>query len=134
MQMLEKHYDPYDALGLFVELNYSPDDKIHLYMNIVTVHRWKVRVGLPPGRKEMWQDGLLSALLKAESGMRFPIRFEQDNLLEFLSLEELKQIEEKIPGVTFYVYGVEQTNTVDNSLLRKVKRAVVSDALLSGRL
>lgn len=108
--------------------------KNHLYMDVVTVYRWKVRVGLPPGRKDLWLEGLLTALLKAESGMRFPVRFEQNNLLEFLSLEELKQIEAKIPGVTFYVYGVEQTYAVDNSLLRKAKRAVVCGALLSGGL
>ena len=132
MRIIEKHCIPYDPLGLYVTLEYAPDDKIHLEAKIVSPYRWEVRVGLPPGNREKRKSGLLKALLCAESGMCFPVRFEQDNLLDFLSVEDLKEIEKKLEGITFYLYGVKDPVRVDDFLIRKIKRVTRAKAAWDG--
>ena len=122
MQFREKHFDMEDTVGLFVTLEYSSGDSGHLRTQIASPYRWEVYVGLPPGKQQSWREILLRALLQAESGMKFPIRFEHDNLMQFFTILDIKLIEKQIRGVSFWVYGVEKTYSFSDAFIRNAKR------------
>lgn len=101
-----KSCDPMDAIGIFVEFETSDDAQFHYKLQIISVYRVKLRISLPIGKEKAWPSGIAQIIRKVETGASWPLRFEYNNVVRYISLEDLATIEKALAGPSAYVYEV----------------------------
>ena len=123
MRKSEKACDVSQNVGIYVELALSGNEQFRYKLSVISPYRVKLLISLPPGSKENWASGIRQIIKKVETGAQWPLRFEYENVIQFISLEDLEyKIEKGLPGVTAYVYGVPvaaEKSSFDDETLRR---------------
>lgn len=116
----------YDDLGIFVELTAGADAQFHYKIERIGMYRIKLIISLPPERSGVWALGICQILRKVQAGAVFPVRFEQENALQYLTMDTLRLISNSMPKVTTYVYAKKEKEvpTAMDEAWRKVRNAI----------
>lgn len=123
MRKSGKACDVAQNVGIYVELALNGSEQFRYKLSVISPYRVKLLISLPPGSKEKWASGIRQIIKKVETGAEWPLRFEHDNVIQFISLEDLEnKVERGLRGITAYVYGVPmaaEKSSFDEDTLRR---------------
>ena len=103
--------DPSQNVGIYIALAMSDDAQFHYSLRLASAYRVRLRILLPLGVNSQWTAGILHIIRKVETGGAWPIRFDYNNLIEYIALTDVVKIEKGLPGVTAYVYNAPAEET-----------------------
>lgn len=128
MKTTHRSRESSQGTGIYVDFRLSEDGKnrykteiiscgrLRLLIFLANEHREKkVKLGTKSGsviEVRAWVVVALQIIKKVETGASWPLRFEHDNLIQFLSLEELEWIEKRLKDTTAMGWIRNQTQSI----------------------
>lgn len=93
------------VIGFFVTIGKSPDRNFHSFAKR-HLHRCELEITVPDGLNQYWHEGIYVALMKAQGPYPWPVRFNYENVTQYITMKELALIERKMKTVPIHIYDV----------------------------
>ena len=90
------------ALGITVELLKGETNKF-LYHFKSGTYRSTLQIYLPPGLEACWVSGIMHVLKIVQRGTFWPVRFDYENIKQFISIDDLLLMEKALSLMPFSI-------------------------------